>query len=167
MPLKAKICGLINKDNVINSINNGASYCGFILNYPKSHRYINDISKILYLNKINRKKCKLVAVLVNPTNSDLNKIKDISFDYYQLHGEETVERIKEIKINYKTKIIKTIKIKKKKDINNYLQYKNIADLFLFDSYGFEKSKEFNHSWLKSLSNDNIKWMLAGKIGIDN
>ena len=114
MPLKAKICGLINKDNVINSINNGASYCGFILNYPKSHRYINDISKILYLNKINRKKCKLVAVLVNPTNSDLNKIKDISFDYYQLHGEETVERIKEIKINYKTKIIKTIKIKKKK-----------------------------------------------------
>ena len=44
MPLKVKICGLINKDSVITSINGGASYCGFILNYPKSHRYIYDIS---------------------------------------------------------------------------------------------------------------------------
>lgn len=113
MPLKVKICGLINKSSIIKSINSGASYCGFILNYPKSHRYIHNISKILYLNKINRKKCKLVAVLVNPTNADLNKIKPISFDYFQLHGEESVERIKEIKINHKIKIIKTIKIKKK------------------------------------------------------
>ena len=167
MPLKVKICGLINKDSVITSINGGASYCGFILNYPKSHRYIYDISKILYLNKINRKKCKLVAVLVNPTNADLNKLKSINFDYFQLHGEESAERIKEIKINHKIKIIKTIKIKKKNDINNYLQYQNIVDLFLFDSYGFEKSKKFNHSWLKSLSDSNIHWMLAGKIGIDN
>ena len=101
MPLKVKICGLINKSSIIKSINGGASYCGFILNYPKSHRYIHNISKILYLNKINRKKCKLVAVLVNPTNADLNKIKPISFDYFQLHGEESVERIKEINTMYK------------------------------------------------------------------
>ena len=41
----AKICGLSQKDEVEVAISYGAAFCGFILNWPKSHRHI-EISKI-------------------------------------------------------------------------------------------------------------------------
>ena len=75
MPLEAKICGLKKKEDIILSINLGASYCGFILNWPKSHRNIKSKSSLAKLNNINKKKSKFVAVLVNPTNKDLIKSK--------------------------------------------------------------------------------------------
>ena len=40
-------------------------------------------------------------------------------------------------------------------------------MFLFDSFGFEKSKSFNHNWLKNLPKRDFDWMLAGIIGVDN
>ena len=39
--MKVKICGLSNPEHVKTCINFNADYCGFILNYPKSHRFIN------------------------------------------------------------------------------------------------------------------------------
>ena len=167
MPLKVKICGLSEKNDIITSINHGASFCGFIVNYPKSHRNISKKSQLRLLNYIEKKKTKFVAVLVNPNNEDLEKINDINFDFYQFHGNETVERIREIKHRCNIKIIKTIKVEKKDDVNEYKKYLRIADMFLFDSIGFEKSLEFNHDWLKNLSKKDLEWMIAGKINIDN
>ena len=115
MRLEAKICGLKKKEDIILSINKGASYCGFIVNYPKSHRNIKSKSSLAKLNNINKKNSKFVAVLVNPTNKDLIKIKGIKFDFIQLHGNESIKRIKEIKKICNIKIIKTIKIKEKND----------------------------------------------------
>ena len=63
----AKICGLSHKDEVEVAISYGAAFCGFILNWPKSHRYI-DISKITEFSKIPKKKTKFVGVLVNPAD---------------------------------------------------------------------------------------------------
>ena len=50
--MKVKICGLTTADQVKTCINNGANYCGFILNYPKSHRYIQ-FAKAKELTNIN------------------------------------------------------------------------------------------------------------------
>ena len=38
--MKVKICGLSTAEQVKTSISHGANFCGFILNYPKSHRFI-------------------------------------------------------------------------------------------------------------------------------
>ena len=38
--MKVKICGLSTAEQVKTSIGLGANFCGFILNYPKSHRFI-------------------------------------------------------------------------------------------------------------------------------
>ena len=54
-----------------------------------------------------------------------------NFDYIQLHGSESKERVNEIK-NMGIKVIKAIKIKDEEDINIYKEYNN-ADLILFDS----------------------------------
>ena len=39
--MKLKVCGLSNPIEVETCVNNGVDYCGFILNYHKSHRYIS------------------------------------------------------------------------------------------------------------------------------
>ena len=39
--MQAKVCGLSTVEQVETCITNGANFCGFILNYEKSHRFIN------------------------------------------------------------------------------------------------------------------------------
>ena len=68
-------------------------------------------------------------------------LEDINyFDYIQLHGNETNDRVKEIK-SMGLKVIKAIKIKEESDIDNYKKYVE-ADIILFDTPGMEKSFEF-------------------------
>ena len=38
--MKVKVCGLSTVEQVKTCVDLGANYCGFILNYPKSHRFI-------------------------------------------------------------------------------------------------------------------------------
>jgi phosphoribosylanthranilate isomerase len=45
-------------------------------------------------------------------------------------------------------------------------YKNIADILLFDSKGYEKSMSFDHELIKDLKS-NIEIMLAGNIQLDD
>ena len=49
--MKVKICGLSTAEQVQTSIKYGADFCGFILNYPKSHRFIK-FEKAKELKKI-------------------------------------------------------------------------------------------------------------------
>ena len=46
--MKLKACGLSNSIEVETCVSQNVDYCGFILNYPKSHRYISfDKAKVL------------------------------------------------------------------------------------------------------------------------
>lgn len=167
MPLvKAKICGLKEKNEIITCIKYGAAFCGFILNYPKSHRYI-DLNKLNEFRKVKKFDCKFVGVLVNPTVNEIKKFNHPIIDYFQLHGEENIELIKTIKLLTKKKIIKTIKISNEKDLKIYNYYEKIVDIFLFDSAGFEKSQSFDHTLLNKINKKDSKWMVAGNIKIDD
>ena len=72
MPLIAKICGLSESDQIQTCINYGASMCGYILFYPKSHRNLN-LDKAKELTSLKHSKAN-VAVMVNPNNADLESI---------------------------------------------------------------------------------------------
>ena len=39
--MQVKVCGLKTADQVESCVENGADFCGFILNYKKSHRFID------------------------------------------------------------------------------------------------------------------------------
>ena len=163
MPLKTKICGLKKKIEVETAIKYGAAFCGFILNYPSSHRHIKNLDQIKFLTNINNKNTQFVAVLVNPTNYELEKIKNFNFQFVQLHGDENLDCIKKIKEKYKFKIIKTIKIKREKDILKYKFYEKHVDIILFDSAGYERSEAFEHKWLEQIEKNTPPIMIAGKI----
>ena len=163
MPLKAKICGLRKKIEVETAIKHGAAFCGFILNYPNSHRHIQNLEEIKFLTDLKRETTRTVAVLVNPNDTVLEKIKKLKFDFIQLHGDESLDRIKEIKQKYKFKIIKAIKVKLKKDILKYRIYDRDVDILLFDGSGYEKSIAFDHKWLEDVKEKLTPIMIAGNI----
>ena len=164
--MKAKICG-ISDSNTLKYITNHPyppEYIGFIVNYKKSKRFVefNDLKKLL---EIKKKKSKYVAVLVKPTDKELKKISKLPFDYYQIYDLKNDE-IKLIKKKYKINIIVAITVKDKNDVLMYNNYKNVADIFLFDSKGYEKSMSFDHKLIKDLRS-NTEIMLAGNIQIDD
>jgi phosphoribosylanthranilate isomerase len=166
MILKSKICGVSDSKtlNYIINHNHPPQFIGFVVNYPKSKRYVNS-EKLKTLLKVEKKKSQFVAVLVNPNYKTLEEIKDLPFDYYQLYDCSPAQ-VKSIKEKYKKKIITAITIKDKDDIERYKLYLDTTDIYLFDSKGYEKSLSFDHKLIKNLNLDK-EIMLAGNIQIND
>ena len=120
--MKLKICGLNPARDVQICIDLGVNFLGFVF-YEKSPRNIN-ISDINVLSKYNKKKSAFVAVTVNPSDEFIKKNILGNFDFIQLHGSETKERVTDIK-NMGFKVIKAIKINEKdiKYMNNISEIK--------------------------------------------
>ena len=166
MTLKCKICG-VSDVKILNFIVNHRfppRFVGFIVNYPKSHRFV-ETEKLKRLLDINKKNSEFVAVLVKPDSIILEKIKDLNFDYYQIY-DCTPNEVEQIKKKYNRKIITVITIESKLDIQKYKDFLPFSEIVLFDSKGYEKSISFDHSLLKNIPN-NFKKMIAGNIKIDD
>ena len=162
--MKSKICGISDTKTLryLTEHPYPPQYIGFIVNYPKSKRFVEH-DKLKELLKVDKRKSKYVAVLVQPDEDMLKKIKDLPFDYYQIYDCTAVE-IKSIKEKYNRKIIIAITVKKKNDVVKYMEYNDLADIILFDSKGYEKSISFDHQLIKNLKM-NKELMLAGNIQI--
>jgi phosphoribosylanthranilate isomerase len=164
--LKSKICG-ISDSNTLKYLTEHPSppqYIGFIVNYPKSNRFVEH-KQLKELLKIDKKKSKYVAVLVQPDENVLEEIKDLPFDYYQVYDCSPAE-VKSIIKRYNRKIIVAITIKNQNDIIKYMEYNELANIMLFDSKGYEKSISFDHQLIKNLKID-MELMLAGNIQIED
>ena len=159
-----KICGLTEKNQVKTCLEYGASLCGFILFYPKSHRNLS-LQKASELTSVKNSKSN-VAVMVEPSKSDLEKIKKLNFQYYQIYGNQDPTEINKIKKRNNVKIIKALTIETEKDVLKYKKYEAVSDIILFDSIGKEKSLSFDHSLLKDVSKNIIK-MIAGNIQVQD
>ena len=100
--MKLKVCGLSNPIEVETCINNNVNFCGFILNYPKSHRYIS-YEKAKKLLSINKNNTQFVGVLVQPSLEELKKFSQLNLDYFQLYGQYDNKSLKKIKNEFKKK----------------------------------------------------------------
>ena len=162
----SKICG-VSDLNTLNFIINHSYpplFIGFICNYKKSPRFV-EIEKLKKLTSVKKKDCKFVAVLVKPDDKILKKIEKLNFDYYQLYDCSPNE-IQSIKNKYNKKIITAFTIKDKNDVKKFISYKDVTDIYLFDSKGYEKSMSFDHSLIKNIKSDKDV-MLAGNIQIND
>ena len=157
-----KICGVSNLKTLkyITEHPYPPQFIGFITNYKKSKRYV-EFEKLKKLVNTNKNGISFVSVLVDPDEEILEKIKHFKFDYYQLY-DVNPKTTKLIKKKYKIKIISALTINNREDVNEYIKYKNISDIILFDGKGYEKSYGFDHNLLNNVPNS-IKKMLAGNI----
>ncbi len=162
--MKLKVCGLSKPFEVEACIKNGVNFCGFILNYPKSHRYVS-YEKAKELIGINKKATKYVGVLVKPSLRELEKFSQLNFDYFQLYGQYSNKLLIEIKNKFQKKIISAIQVRVKSDIETYKKLEDESDIILWDSAGYEKSLGWKHDWIKDIKIKGEK-MIAGNITKD-
>ncbi len=160
--MKIKICGLNPIKDVQLCIDLKVNFLGFIF-YEKSPRNIN-LEDIKILSSYKKKCSSFVAVTVDPSDEFIKKNILGIFDFIQLHGSETKDRVTEIK-KKGLKVIKVIKVKQEQDIDKYKEYDN-ADIVLFDTPGMEKSFEFPKNLITKLPIGE-KYALAGSISEDN
>ena len=160
--MKVKICGLHPVRDVQLCIDLKVNFLGFVF-YEKSPRNL-DLNNIQKLKNYDKKSSLFVAVTVNPSNEFIKNQILGNFDYIQLHGSETSNRVKEIK-SMGLKIIKAIKVNKDSDINKFKDYDE-ADVILFDTPGMEKSIEFPKSLISKLPRGE-RYALAGSISQNN
>ena len=161
--MKIKICGLNPTRDVQICIDLNVNFLGFVF-YNKSPRN-TDLQKIDVLKKYKPRTSHYVSVCVDPTDDFLQKNILGNFEYIQLHGSETSERVREIN-KMGIKVIKAIKVKEQKDVDLYKSYEDVADLILFDSTSMEKSQSIPKNLLSKLPKGE-KFGLAGAINLEN
>ena len=163
MKTTVKVCGMKDPKLIDTAIENGASYIGFIVNYPKSPRSIS-INELQNLTKQIPDHIKKVAVMVNPRIEEVKQITN-DCDFVQLHGDEANDVIQQIKQQTKLKVIKAIKIKDEKDLNQLQQFPDTDHLLLDTPAMGQEGDEFNFNLLNHIQNQN--YFLAGKINVNN
>jgi phosphoribosylanthranilate isomerase len=164
--MQVKICGISDPITLkfLTEHPHSPKFIGFIVNYPKSRRYV-EINKLKDLLKIDKKNSSYVAVLVKPDTKILEEIKNLPFDYYQVYDCDPKE-IKDIKEIYNKKIITAFTVQSLDDVKKYNLYSDVSDIFLFDSKGYEKSMSFEHELIKNIK-FNKEIMLAGNIQVND
>jgi len=133
-PLKTqiKICGLSTPEGMTAAIENEATHVGLVF-YPKSPRHV-DIETASYLANFVPDSVQTVGLFVNPDDDFLRStLNEVKLDIIQLHGDETPERVQEIKARYKLPIMKALPIASKKDLSEVDAYTPFVDYFLFDA----------------------------------
>ena len=169
--IKVKLCGM-NDSNIIDHCCNkeyNPDFLVFVF-FNKSPRNIS-YAQAKEFKQIIGGKIPKVSVTVNSNLQSIEKIiSNLEPDYLQLHGNENLEYIKEVKKEFNVKIIKAIRIKDRRDIELLANYDDSAiDYFLFDTYTKEyggSGLSFDWKILDQLNTDK-SWFLSGGINLNN
>ncbi|MCY4151753.1 MAG: phosphoribosylanthranilate isomerase [Aestuariivita sp.] len=130
--VKVKICGLCSRDDVGAAVAAGASYIGLNF-FPSSPRYVS-CEQAAELAKDIPKPVTIVGLAVNAGDHALDKIvATVPLDMLQLHGNETPERIHEIKKRYNLPVMKAVGVATAKDLECLPDFFSVSDQILLDT----------------------------------
>lgn len=172
METKIKICGLTRPHDIAAAIEAGADYLGFVIacNSPRAL----SLSKAARLIEPIRGIAKIVVVTVNPDDKTLHDIfTNLGPDYLQLHGQESLKRVQDIRAMGKTGLIKAVPIATKVDLNDIASFAPLADMILLDAKPPKSSRQagghgqrFDWNIIKNLQCD-VPLILAGGLSAQN
>lgn len=162
--MKLKVCGMKHEDNIQSIAELQPDYMGFIF-YAKSKRNFEN-----YIPKLS-KEMKKTGVFVNmPVAEIIEKIEQHDLQAVQLHGDESVAEIKELKSEKPNiEILKVFGIKDEFDFSTLEDYEDEVDYFLFDTKGKERGgngEKFDWSVLKKYHLE-TPFFLSGGISSDD
>jgi phosphoribosylanthranilate isomerase len=186
---KVKICGITNKEDAFWASSLGTDFIG--INFYKDSVRKVSVSNAKEIVSSLPKFTIAVGVFVDEELDQVIKIcKKVGITYVQLHGNETVEYCKELKLKFpEIKIIKVIKIKpgyeNQQNIQEYVNtifeqvkhFSEVVDYIMFDTYietavgGTGEKFDWNVLVeIKNLlqkENININFFVAGGLNADN
>jgi phosphoribosylanthranilate isomerase len=132
MSLIVKICGLSTPATLDVALQAGADLVGFVF-FPPSPRHL-DLSRAQELGTQVRGRAGKVALTVDADDATLAGIVEaLRPDLLQLHGKETVDRIREIKQTFGLPVMKAIGVETSADLAALPGYAAVADRVLFDA----------------------------------
>lgn len=170
--MRVKICGLTKSADIEACAQAGAHYVGLVF-FEKSPRNISfDAARALAL-EVPLGIAK-VGLLVNADNALLDGLlADVPLDVLQLHGQETPQRVVEIKERYGLPVMKAVGVADEADLDAISDYSTVADQLLIDAKP-PKSAELpggnglSFDWrLIAGRKWSVPWMLAGGLTPDN
>ena len=159
--MKIKICGMKLTSNIIEVSKINPDYMGFIF-WEKSKRFFNG-----NIPNISENIKKTGVFVDSPINAILNKIKKHDLNAIQLHGDESIDFCKKIKLLTDIEIIKVFKVNDNFNFNKILSFDKVCDYYLFDTKGkLPGGNGFHFDWeiLKKYPYKK-KFFLSGGIGL--
>jgi phosphoribosylanthranilate isomerase len=132
MPLIVKICGLSTRETLDVALDAGADMVGFVFFSP-SPRHLS-LETARDLGKQVEHRASKVALTVDADDATLANIVDaLQPDILQLHGSETVARLRDIKQKFGLPVMKAIAVATPADLASLPGCAAVADRILFDA----------------------------------
>lgn len=170
--VRVKICGLTEAGALAAAVAAGAAYVGFVF-FPRSPRHLEPAQAAPLAASVPPGVAK-VALTVDADDAALDAILDVvPLDMLQLHGQETPERVREVRARYGLPVMKAVGVADEGDLAAVLDYSLAADQILVDAKApkgaalpggnglpFDWRLVAQRRWLRP-------WMLAGGLTAEN
>ena len=132
MSLIVKICGLSTPLTLDAALSAGSDMVGFVF-FPASPRHV-DLDTARVLGKQAKGRAVKVALSVDADDALLaNSIDALQPQILQLHGSESVARIRDIKQKFGLPVMKALPVASKADLAVLPGYAAVCDRILFDA----------------------------------
>src|SRR3984957_11150893 len=132
MSLMIKICGLSTRETLDVALQAGADMVGFVF-FPASPRHIG-LNTARDLARQAKGRALKVALTVDADDAMLASVVEaLQPDILQLHGKETVARLRDIKQAFGLQTMKAIAVETPADLASLPGYAAVADRILFDA----------------------------------
>jgi phosphoribosylanthranilate isomerase len=132
MSLIVKICGLSTRETLDAALEAGADMVGFVF-FPPSPRHLS-LETARDLGRHVKRRASKVALTVDADDAVLaNIVETLQPDLLQLHGRETVARLRDIKQKFGLPVMKAIPVETPADLAALPGYAAVADRILFDA----------------------------------
>jgi phosphoribosylanthranilate isomerase len=132
MSLIVKICGLSTRETLDVALSAGADMVGFVF-FPPSPRHLS-LEAARELGKQAKGRASKVALTVDADDATLaNIVEALQPDLLQLHGGETVVRLRDIRQKFGLPVMKAMAVETAADLAALPGYAAVADRILFDA----------------------------------
>ena len=171
--IRVKICGLKTPQDIAAAAEAGAAYIGFNF-FAKSPRSVTPQEAAALAVEAPIGMCK-VALVVNADDAMLDEITSVvPLDMIQLHGQETPERVAEVKARYGLPVMKVLGVSSLEDVQRIDVYEGVADQILVDAKAPKDAVlpggngvAFDWRLLAQKKYWRAPWMLAGGLNPEN
>ena len=172
MSLLVKICGLSTRETLDVALEAGADMVGFVF-FPPSPRHLS-LETARELGRKAKSRAVKVALTVDADDATLeNIVETLQPDILQLHGKETVARVRDIKQRFGLQVMKVLAVETAADLAPLAGYAAVADRILFDARAPKGATRpgglgavFDWHVLEKLELD-LPFMVSGGLNADN
>ena len=172
MKTEVKICGLSEAATLDAAVQAGASHVGFVF-FPASPRHVPPVRACELAARVPAG-IKKVGLFVDADDAYIEDIlAKVPLDMLQFHGDETPDRVVEVRAKFRVQVMKAIAIAGPDDVARAHVYEAVADQLLFDArapegadrpggnaQAFDWTLIAGEPWARP-------WMLAGGLTAEN